>query len=387
MKTYKQVFAVLAVGIFIAPQIAFAAWWNPISWGVWNIFRPTTKVQQIQIATTTPATPTATTTKKVETNAKQEKPKDNKDSLIGSLKKQVADLTQRVSEPKSETTKNIKVEQYIQQLIIIKNQIDELHTAELEVKKRMVDSEIKVSDFRIEKLKALADLSPLDIITMTYGELITIEEIRKKDTMFYLSDSLSDSYLYSEEVDKVIASLEKNDSADVFSDAQRAIDQYRSRFGTMKAKSEAAIESAIAENRAYAQEFLLRMASTSSIADRYASAVTALKAIEEAKQEIARLTTTTSHESYSIPTYFSTTEPKLSTGNLTCKYPTDKYILVPSKGWRAVKQCGDGTYIEAAKYVPNTSNMTLQQICDMRKSAWLSSGALVNTPDCSDLGL
>src|SRR3989344_2382355 len=99
MKSYKQVFVVLAVGFFIAPQIAFAAWWNPLSWSVWNIFRPAPKVQQVQVATTTPAAPTATTTKKTETSAKQETPKDNKDSVISSLKKQVADLTQKTSQP------------------------------------------------------------------------------------------------------------------------------------------------------------------------------------------------------------------------------------------------------------------------------------------------
>src|SRR3989344_342664 len=105
MKSYKQVFVVLAVGFFIAPQIAFAAWWNPLSWSVWNIFRPAPKVQQVQVATTTPAAPTATTTKKTETSAKQETPKDNKDSVISSLKKQVADLTQKASQPKVETPK------------------------------------------------------------------------------------------------------------------------------------------------------------------------------------------------------------------------------------------------------------------------------------------
>ena len=105
MKSYKQVFVVLAVGFLIAPQIAFAAWWNPLSWSVWNIFRPAPKVQQVQVATTTPAAPTATTTKKTETSAKQETPKDNKDSVISSLKKQVADLTQKASQPKVEAPK------------------------------------------------------------------------------------------------------------------------------------------------------------------------------------------------------------------------------------------------------------------------------------------
>lgn len=76
-----------------------------------------------------------------------------------------------------------------------------------------------------------------------------------------------------------------------------------------------------------------------------------------------------------------------NTNNLTCKYPTDNHILVVGKGWQTVKQCDDGTYIETSKYKPDTSNMTPQQICDARKASWFGSGALVNTPDCSDLGL
>lgn len=72
MKTYKQVFVVLAISIFIVPQIAFAAWWNPISWSVWNIFRPTPKIQQIEGTATISAPPIATTTKKAgrESNVK-----------------------------------------------------------------------------------------------------------------------------------------------------------------------------------------------------------------------------------------------------------------------------------------------------------------------------
>ena len=65
-KTYKQAFVVLAVSIFIVPQIALAAWWNPLSWSMWNIFKSTPPIQQAQIATTTittSTTPAVTTTK------------------------------------------------------------------------------------------------------------------------------------------------------------------------------------------------------------------------------------------------------------------------------------------------------------------------------------
>ncbi len=74
-KTYKQAFVVLAVSIFIVPQIAFAAWWNPISWfNGWNIFHRTdTKTQVLEnrvkelekrLENTASSTPVATTTTK-----------------------------------------------------------------------------------------------------------------------------------------------------------------------------------------------------------------------------------------------------------------------------------------------------------------------------------
>src|SRR3989344_1391627 len=105
MNKSVQPLIILVVVALVIPQVAFAAWWNPLSWSVWNVFRPAPKVQQVQIATTAPATPTATTTRKAETNTKQDTPKDNKDWLINSLKKQVADLTQKVSQPRVEPPK------------------------------------------------------------------------------------------------------------------------------------------------------------------------------------------------------------------------------------------------------------------------------------------
>src|SRR3989344_2534494 len=105
MNKSVQPLIILVVVALVIPQVAFAAWWNPLSWSVWNVFRPAPKVQQVQIATTTPTTPTATTTKKVEATTKQDEPKETKDSLIDSLKKQIEDLAQKVNTPKVETPK------------------------------------------------------------------------------------------------------------------------------------------------------------------------------------------------------------------------------------------------------------------------------------------
>jgi len=65
-------FVVLAVGIFIVPQVALAAWWNPFTWNFLNFNRtPKTQVQQIQNTTTVPnsTAKTSTTTKKEATKA------------------------------------------------------------------------------------------------------------------------------------------------------------------------------------------------------------------------------------------------------------------------------------------------------------------------------
>jgi hypothetical protein len=81
MKNYKKIFVVLSISFLIVPQIALAAWWNPLSWSVWNIFKPTPKAQQVQIATTTP-----TTTKKVEIAPEQENIKTNTTQKVDTQK-------------------------------------------------------------------------------------------------------------------------------------------------------------------------------------------------------------------------------------------------------------------------------------------------------------
>lgn len=60
---YSKVSLAVAV-LLLVPQVAFAAWWNPLSWSVWSIFIPTHKVQQVQNnpvaeATSTPEKPAA----------------------------------------------------------------------------------------------------------------------------------------------------------------------------------------------------------------------------------------------------------------------------------------------------------------------------------------
>jgi hypothetical protein len=85
IKISKINFAVFLFCLII-PNLAFASWWNPLSWSMWNIFRPTPHVQQVQIATTTIPTAITTTTEKV-------------DAKVVSTKKLVVDSTQKVSQP------------------------------------------------------------------------------------------------------------------------------------------------------------------------------------------------------------------------------------------------------------------------------------------------
>lgn len=66
---------------------------------------PQNATSSVHVEVVATSSATAATTKKTETSAKQDAPKDSKDSLIGSLKKQVADLTQKVNQPKVEAPK------------------------------------------------------------------------------------------------------------------------------------------------------------------------------------------------------------------------------------------------------------------------------------------
>jgi hypothetical protein len=86
-----------------------------------------------------------------------------------------------------------------------------------------------------------------------------------------------------------------------------------------------------------------------------------------------------------INDYLDNLEP-LKTETSNCKYPEDKYILIPNKGWTEVKQCNDGSYIEANKYKYNNNDLTPEQQCAQRKAGALSN-YIGGKVDCSDLGI
>jgi hypothetical protein len=87
MKKLKQIFVALVVSVFIVPQIVFAAWWNPLNWDIWNIFRPTPRVQEVQISTTTATVskrinPSTTIVNSVDTAKSKQKKESQKDCSI-----------------------------------------------------------------------------------------------------------------------------------------------------------------------------------------------------------------------------------------------------------------------------------------------------------------
>ncbi|MEA2112524.1 MAG: hypothetical protein U9P50_00935 [Patescibacteria group bacterium] len=292
----------------------------------------------------------------------------------------------KISQEENQQTQ--KINDFNQTLLSIKNEIESLNEAGLEVKTKIVKSETELSDLRIEKLKKLSDLYSIDIITETYNELIAIEEIREKNLSFVLSNSLIGILTYSWEVDSIVSSLKKKDYDNGLYNAEKLINAHFVYFDNLKKELEADIEMSIADNKAYGQEFLLRFESTNSIAERYSATLSALEDIESIRNEIENiLSETPSYQIYSNTISEFLTQDQVVIKSSNCINPVNKYILVPQEGWKAVKKCSNGEYIEADKYKPDTSNMTPKQICDMRKASWFGGGALINTVDCSDLGL
>lgn len=112
MQTYKKVFLALVVAVFIAPQIAFAAWWNPLSWNVWNVFKSMPKAQPAQIATSTVTAVADTTTKKTEVGTTQGKLKENtgfvapKETKTAPVIASETEVKKTVAQPATQTTQS-----------------------------------------------------------------------------------------------------------------------------------------------------------------------------------------------------------------------------------------------------------------------------------------
>lgn len=273
---------------------------------------------------------------------------------------------------------SVKEGKFIPQLTTMKEMVDELNEAESEVKTKIVRTETDISDLRIEKLKALIVPANLEVINKTYEVLIEIEEIRKSNIKLVLGSSLLGTLFYSMEIDSTLKSLKNGETKEGISTAQKLVDTHSVRLDWLKDQSVKAVETAISENKAYAQEFLLRFDSTMSTANRYSELTQMLGEIQQVRKDIESALATTVSNSYYIQPAQVVSQAQSSLSASSCKFPTSKYVLIPGKGWVAVMQCQNGTYIEASKYTPDTSTMTQQQVCDMRKAGQLSGGAYIS---------
>jgi len=90
--------AILAISLFIVPQMTFASWWKPNTWKIFNR-KSEVKTEQKIIATSTPnnvisQTEKATTTEKIEQKSEEAK-KNDQSKEIEKLKKEVEVLKQK----------------------------------------------------------------------------------------------------------------------------------------------------------------------------------------------------------------------------------------------------------------------------------------------------
>ena len=83
-KYFKYLFVILFI-CFIVPQMALAAWWNPLSWSIWNVFKPqtttTTAPVSSSVQTTTTTTPATNTPAKININNSQQNIQSNSASI------------------------------------------------------------------------------------------------------------------------------------------------------------------------------------------------------------------------------------------------------------------------------------------------------------------
>lgn len=84
----------------IAPQIALASWWNPVTWSIWHIFQQSPKQEEV-IKSDPSTTTTATSTIKIP-QQKEVTAKENKNSVISLPKKEIVEIPKKPTEPASQ---------------------------------------------------------------------------------------------------------------------------------------------------------------------------------------------------------------------------------------------------------------------------------------------
>lgn len=105
-KKISKNLSIVIIAFLIVPQVTFAAWWNPLSWGFWSIFRPTPQVNQIKLTNTASTTPRATATKEIDTNDKEvtknkkEEIRFQKKTVVEPVLKKDQTIEQKIETPK-----------------------------------------------------------------------------------------------------------------------------------------------------------------------------------------------------------------------------------------------------------------------------------------------
>ncbi|MDO8408123.1 MAG: hypothetical protein Q7S95_02715 [bacterium] len=95
MKSLNSKISLAIVVLLLVPQVAFAAWWNPLSWSIWSIFISTHKIQPIQIGAMNEASSTP-----------KESPKQNPETATeGSKKEDLKPRTQTATLPSTPVVK------------------------------------------------------------------------------------------------------------------------------------------------------------------------------------------------------------------------------------------------------------------------------------------
>lgn len=269
----------------------------------------------------------------------------------------------------------------LDELLLVQKEIKAFQSSLLEKKNKMVTSEKELSNLRIENVNELKDIigDTLPSISLSFDEIIAIENIRQKNIGFILGDIFLDLTSYELNIKKKISNFDTADQNEVKS----LLYSHNSKMSDYQNRAEREITETLEMTENNSKVIQASIESLISLAGEYSEVKNSLNQIKSINNQIVSDTNQAiQNVYYSIPKY----EPLTSSSSLSCNYPTDKYILVPNKGWVKVKQCSNGTYIEASKYVPDRSNLTPQQKCDLRKA-----GALANNiggkVDCSDLGL
>lgn len=161
---FKKVFLVSLVGLFIAPQIALAVWWNPFTWKIFQ--RAPTTPPQVQIQATTTVDQSAEIERLQKEVTELKKPSTSTPQKVApphvTTKTQTAITPEKVSDSQSLTdAQNLgkQLGEQVRNLVTLDESIERLEKILAEAKaseKRFADYAENSSSQRAQSLEALA---------------------------------------------------------------------------------------------------------------------------------------------------------------------------------------------------------------------------------------